>query len=250
MEALVAAADAHPQAGAVGSKVLDPDGRLQSAGMILWRDGLTSPPWIGSPPDPDAFRSIRPVDYCGTASLLVRARAWDVIGGADENLYPAYYVDVDLAMSLRRHGWSVILAPESVARHHRGSSSSRRFQQFVAGRNRRVFLKKWAEDLDRYDTPYAASSAAIKRALARAEALATDCVRRPTDGLLGPSAMPAYDRIGRERRNHERNLALQKEYVASLGRSLDVAWPKRLWPPRRIPRTPRNLMRFLLGLPL
>src|SRR5205823_9873337 len=38
MEALVQTADSHPQAGAIGGKVLHPDGRLQHAGMIMWRD--------------------------------------------------------------------------------------------------------------------------------------------------------------------------------------------------------------------
>src|SRR5450631_1497794 len=55
MEALVETADLHPEAGAIGSKVFFPDGRLQSAGNILWRDGTTSPPWIGPAPDPAAF---------------------------------------------------------------------------------------------------------------------------------------------------------------------------------------------------
>src|SRR5262249_48188543 len=41
LEALVDTADAHPEAGAIGGKVLFPDGRLQNAGMILWSDAYT-----------------------------------------------------------------------------------------------------------------------------------------------------------------------------------------------------------------
>ena len=40
MEALVETADAHPEAGAIGGKVLYPDGRLQYAGAILWREAI------------------------------------------------------------------------------------------------------------------------------------------------------------------------------------------------------------------
>ena len=37
LDALVETADARSDAGVVGSKVLDPDGRVQNAGSILWR---------------------------------------------------------------------------------------------------------------------------------------------------------------------------------------------------------------------
>jgi len=46
MEALVETADAHPEAGAVGGKVLYPNGRLQLAGGILWRNAFASPPLV------------------------------------------------------------------------------------------------------------------------------------------------------------------------------------------------------------
>ena len=55
MEALLETADLHPEAGAVGGMVLFPDGRLQGVGWILWRNGLTSPPWAGDAPEPSAF---------------------------------------------------------------------------------------------------------------------------------------------------------------------------------------------------
>ena len=111
MEALVETADAHPHAGAIGGKVLFPDGQLQYAGSILWRDATTSPPWIGEAPAPDTFDRLRAVDYCGTSSLMVRASAWDRIGGADERLHPVYYVDVDLCMAIRQLGLAVLYQP-------------------------------------------------------------------------------------------------------------------------------------------
>ena len=61
MEALVEAADAHPEAGAIGSKVLYPDGRLQRAGGILWRNAQGSHPWFGETPAPDTLRRVRAV---------------------------------------------------------------------------------------------------------------------------------------------------------------------------------------------
>src|SRR5262249_1491628 len=74
MQALVRTAEQHPRAGAIGGKVLHPTGELQNAGMILWCDGTTSPPWLGEAPSAESFDSLRAVDYCGSSSLLVRAR--------------------------------------------------------------------------------------------------------------------------------------------------------------------------------
>ena len=97
--ALIDAAERHPEAGVIGCKVLYPDGTLRGAGSILWSDAYTSPPWIGDSPLPDAFDTPRLVDYSASCSLLIRSRTWDDCGGLDEELYPAYYIDVDMAMS-------------------------------------------------------------------------------------------------------------------------------------------------------
>jgi len=113
LEALVETADAHPEAGAIGGKAILPDGRLQHAGFILWRDSSSSPPWVGRAPAPTAFDRVRPVDFCGSSSLLVRATAWDTVGGLDERFYPAYYVDTDLCMALRQHRFIVLYQPAS-----------------------------------------------------------------------------------------------------------------------------------------
>ena len=69
LSALVRCADEHPEAGAVGSRVLNPDGTLQLAGAVLWRDGTTSSV-RGADGD---FLERRAVDYAGSSSLLVRA---------------------------------------------------------------------------------------------------------------------------------------------------------------------------------
>ncbi len=111
MEALVETADAHPEAGAIGGKALFPDGRLQSEGAILWRTGQVSLTWVG---EALSFNRLRAVDVCGTSSLLVRAALWDLVGGLDEQFYPVYYVEVDLGMAIREHGFIVLYQPNYV----------------------------------------------------------------------------------------------------------------------------------------
>ena len=147
MEAFVAAADEFPDAGAIGGMVLDPDGSLQTAGMVLWQDATVSPPWLGDPPSPESFAEPRAVDYCGSSAILVRAEVWDSIGGLEERLFPAYYVDVDLAMSVRAVGWRVLFHPGPRIRHRRGASSTARTREFLAQRNRAFFIEKWSTQL-------------------------------------------------------------------------------------------------------
>lgn len=169
LEALLEAAEAYPEAGAIGGKVLWPDGRLQDAGCILWRDASTSPCWTGTAPSPESFDEIRAVDYCGTSSLVIRASLWDAIGGLDERFYPAYYVDVDIGMEVRRMGGVVLYQPNSRIVHHRGASGAPRYREFLIHRNRQTFTKKWAQQLEEHESRTDDIAEAIPRAMRRAD---------------------------------------------------------------------------------
>jgi GT2 family glycosyltransferase len=222
LEALVAAARRHPEAGAIGGKVLFPDGRLQSAGMILWRNATTSPPWSGASPPASAFDTPRPVDYCGTSSLLIRAATWDAVGGFDERFFPVYFVDVDLAMAIRQLGQSVLYEPRSVIRHHQGASGNLRFRRFVTDRNRRRFLAKWQSALESHEPWDGGSPASIERALARAG--------RVSQRGTPPESRdrPPCDAAGQERRYLEMELELHKAYGEHLAEHLEQHLEERM----------------------
>ena len=160
---LVRCADERPEAGAVGGRVHHPDGTLQLAGAVLWRDGSTTS--IGRAHGD--FRERRAVDYAGSASLLVRAATWDAVGGMDDRFYPAYYVDADLAMAIRADGQAVVYEPRAQILHYRGASSTPRARTFASARNRERFCRKWARELEAQDPPGEGADA-IERALRRA----------------------------------------------------------------------------------
>jgi O-antigen biosynthesis protein len=160
LDALVRCADERPEAGAVGSRVLNPDGTLQLAGAVLWRDATTR---SVSGADGD-FPERRVVDYAGSAALLVRAASWDAVGGMDEELYPAYYLDADLASALRARGEAVLYEPAARVRHERGASSGERMRTFLTARNRERFRAKWGELLAGQAEP-----GDLARAFSRAE---------------------------------------------------------------------------------
>jgi GT2 family glycosyltransferase len=227
MEALVKTADTHPEAGAIGGKALLPDGQLQFAGAILWQNGYTSVPWVGERPLPTAFDRLRAVDYCGTSSLLVRAALWDFIGGLDEEFYPVYYVDVDLAMAMRKLGFIVLYQPSSRIRHHGAASTDPSFRQFLTDRNRVLFLKKWGAALENHE-PWEGndSAAAVERALARAEIFADQCRSRGNMIIKHSVRSITFDAARQESRCIKKSQALQKAYVAYRSRASTQFGPR------------------------
>lgn len=174
LEWLVATADAHPEADAIGSSVLFPDGRLQEAGSIIWNDGSTMPVGRGSPGDALDWHFVRRVDYASACSLLVRREAWRAVGGFDEQYFPAYYEDVDLCLAIRARGGVVLYEPRSRVRHHESASSGDDFKNFLFRRNQRVLLDKWRGLLSFQEAPEPSSPAAVARAVWRARG----CPRR------------------------------------------------------------------------
>jgi GT2 family glycosyltransferase len=215
MEALVETADAHPEAGAIGGKVLSPDGRLQSAGAILWRIAIPAVlPWVDDEiPPMTVFDRLRAVDFCGTSSLLVRAALWDLIGGLDEQFYPVYFVDIDLAMAMRKVGFVVLYQPNSRIRHHRTASTDPSFRDFLLHRNRLLLLKKWSAALENHE-PYENSPAAVERALARAEGFADQC-RRRGNVIIEHSGRPKTFNTAEQNSHYaEKSRAVQKAYTA------------------------------------
>jgi GT2 family glycosyltransferase len=223
LEALVGAAGRNPFAGAVGSMAIRQDGLVQYAGAVLWKDGHTATTWAGRPqPLPADVREARPVDYCGTSSLLVRADAFDAAGGCDETFYPAYYVDVNIALGLRAVDRYVMVEPASRVLHYGGGSSTPRYRRFMARRNRIRFQKKWAAQLGEFEPPPPTAdvvAASIDAALARAAAFARRCgqLARPLAG----AAMMQIDVTEHQRRHLVMEEALLRDYVALLERKLN-----------------------------
>jgi GT2 family glycosyltransferase/SAM-dependent methyltransferase/glycosyltransferase involved in cell wall biosynthesis len=122
VDALLMLALARPDAGAVGARLIYPDGSLQEAGGIIWADGSG---WnYGHRGDPAApeFNYVREVDYCSAAALLVPRALFAEMGGFDERYAPAYCEDSDLAFRIRERGLKVLYQPLAVVVHHEGLS--------------------------------------------------------------------------------------------------------------------------------
>ncbi len=150
---LAAALDADPGLGAVGPKLIYPDGRLQEAGCAVLPDGTSVMTGLFGDPSEPGFMRDRDVAYCSGAALMVRR---SLVGDTlfDPAFSPAYCEDVDLCLRLADQGHRVGFVHKAVVVHHLSASSSPAREavrlQTIA-RNQQLLAARWGERLQAMD---------------------------------------------------------------------------------------------------
>jgi GT2 family glycosyltransferase len=144
LDALVAHALATPEAGAVGAKLLFPNGTIQHAGVTIAQDGWPRHLYAGFPGEHRAVNRSRVVAAATAACLLVRREDFEQLGGFD-TAYRNGYEDVDLCLKLRRRGREVWYCHKSVVYHL--ESVTRWPSGVPAGveENTALYAKRWLQ---------------------------------------------------------------------------------------------------------
>jgi GT2 family glycosyltransferase len=144
-----------PEVGAVGAKLLYPDGRIQHAGVVL---GVGNPWGPGVAMHSHQFYSSDSPGYAGTvmttanysavtaACMLLRRSLFEELGGFDEENLPIQFNDVDLCLRIREQGYYVVYTPHAELYHH--ESVSRRHWSGDLAEN--LYMRaRWGEVMDK-----------------------------------------------------------------------------------------------------
>jgi GT2 family glycosyltransferase len=124
LEAMVEHAQ-RPEVGAVGAKLLFPDGTIQHAGIVVGLQGKAGHAFWGFPGDHPGYydfaRVIRNYSAVTGACLLTRKAVFDEVDGFDE-AFAVSYNDVDLCLRMRQRGYWIVYTPYAALRHHQSAS--------------------------------------------------------------------------------------------------------------------------------
>jgi GT2 family glycosyltransferase len=153
---MLALFDQDEQVGLVGAKLLFPDGRLQEAGGVVWRDGSAYNYGRCDDPRRPEYNYVREVDYCSGACILIETSLFRELGGFDVRYAPAYYEDTDLAFRVRQAGRRVLYQPKAIVVHYEGvthgtdTGKGVKAYQLV---NQQRFRERWRAELDEFHFP-------------------------------------------------------------------------------------------------
>ena len=116
-----------PGVGAVGARLLYPDGRIQHAGVVHgYYDGLPGPAFKLAPASDHGYLSqamaARNYSAVTAACMLTPRRLFLELGGFDEQRYAVAYNDVDYGYRLLAAGHRCVYAPGAELIHHEGES--------------------------------------------------------------------------------------------------------------------------------
>ena len=143
-----------PGVGAVGAKLLWPNGMVQHGGMLLGQGSLVG--HFGNrladadPGDHGRNQLAQQVSGVTAACLLLRRRDYLAVGGMDERYFPVAFNDVDLCLKLRTAGLAITWTPYARLLHAESASRGKEDtpqKRARAGREVDLLRRRWSDAL-------------------------------------------------------------------------------------------------------
>lgn len=151
--AILATQAGRSDVGAVGPRLLYPDGRIQHAGVVLGVGGGAAHAHRLQNPEEEGYfwRHALPqfTSAVTAACLVVLRERFLEVGGLDAQAFAVAFNDVDLCMKLNARGWRSLYEPRATLVHH--ESLSRGFDKDPVGaarlaRELAALKSRWATD--------------------------------------------------------------------------------------------------------
>jgi O-antigen biosynthesis protein len=145
-----------PGVGAVGAKLLCPEGMVRHAGIAVGGRGVAFMPFAGRGRTQTGYfghlQLARDVTAVSGACLMVRREAFQAVGGLDEILSLTGFSDVDLCLKLADIGYRIVWTPYAeLSFRDDGPTQRDHLYERAAVRMRQRWGKKL--DADRYWSP-------------------------------------------------------------------------------------------------
>jgi GT2 family glycosyltransferase len=136
-----------PEVGAVGARLLQADGTVEHAGIVLGVNGVADAACRGFAADNvGANRQAHLIRNCSAVSgacLLTRRDVFECCGGFDEDPRLAPFADVDFCLKIRRADYLIVYTPVATLRKQR--SDEHRCDSAAA----RAMYDRWGDVLQR-----------------------------------------------------------------------------------------------------
>ncbi len=136
---------ARPEVGAVGARILAPDGTMAEAGVVMGLEGSAGAAFQGWRGESTGYVGqavlIRNPSAVSAGCLATRRAVWEECGGFDEG-YGRELWDIDYCLRLREKGYRIVFTPYAeLAREARPRE--------VVAEDRERFQSRWAEVIER-----------------------------------------------------------------------------------------------------
>lgn len=145
--------------GAVGAKLIWPNGMVQHGGVVVGINGLAAHTGNQNTCDDAGYLAFNQVareqSAVTAACLLVHRDVYEKLNGLEEHLFPVAFNDVDFCLRLRQLGCRIVWTPFAVLIHAESASRGKEDTPAKMSRARREqnnFISRWKDLL--LDDPY------------------------------------------------------------------------------------------------
>jgi len=113
------------EVGAIGAKLLYPDGTIQHAGVSLGIGGVAGHAMKGLPGHQHHYfmdSIVRNISACTAACLLVKKSVFNEVGGLNETDLKVAFNDIDFCLKVGKAGYDVLYTPFAELKHYESKS--------------------------------------------------------------------------------------------------------------------------------